>query len=33
LIGLGSLFLKTPMFTPKKGTVNNPEDAFENTAY
>ncbi len=31
-IGLGSLFQKTPMFTPKKRTVK-PGDAFENTAF
>ncbi len=32
LIGLDSLFKKTPMFTPEKRTVK-PGDAFENTAF
>jgi hypothetical protein len=32
LIGLDSLFQKTPMFKPKKRTVK-PRDAFENAAF
>jgi hypothetical protein len=32
LIGLDSLFQKTPIITPKKGTVQ-PGDAFEDTAF
>jgi hypothetical protein len=32
LIGLDSLFQKTPMFTPKKRTVK-PGDGFEDTAF
>jgi hypothetical protein len=31
-IGLYSLFQKTPMFNPNKGTVK-PGDAFENTEF
>jgi hypothetical protein len=31
-MGLDSLFQKTPMFTPKKGTVK-PGNAFGNTAF